>query len=473
MRDIMGKAGISRRSALAGAAGTLAACQALTPIPNVASKPNIVFILADDLGAFDLSCYGRPDYKTPSIDSLARDGAMLTRAYSNSSTCSPTRAALITGRYQNRLPMGNYDPLPPGKGLGLPAGTPTLPRQFKALGYATALVGKWHLGDIPEHGPLRHGYDEFFGFPDGAMDYHSHDLGDVLFPLPGAARLPKLYEGDALTLADGYATDLFTGRAVDFINRKSSAPFFLSLHYNAPHWPWQTRTDRAEGRHAEFNHDGGSPAIYAEMVRILDESVGKVLKALDANNVDQNTIVVFTSDNGGERFSYMWPLRGGKASLYEGGLRVPCLVRWPGRIRRASQSEQVAITMDWLPTLLAMAGGRADASYPSDGLDLSPMLTGAGPVERTLFWRTGGWAAVRSGPWKYVNNGLEHLYNLDTDETERANLKRRHPDIFAKLKSQWDAWNSQMTPIPSDALANPESARRAEALDPAPPSPSR
>lgn len=455
----------SRRSVISGALGAAAACQS-TEAQRAAAKPNIVFILADDLGAFDLSCFGRPDYKTPRIDSLAKDGIRLTAAYSNSATCSPTRTALITGRYQNRLMIGNYDPLPANRpDMMLPADKPTLASQLRSAGYATALVGKWHLGEIATAGPMRYGYDEFFGFPSGYIDYHSHDIvrGSPMFP---GLRQPSLFEGDKPASAEGYATDIFTERAVDFITRKRKHPFFLSLHYNAPHWPWQTREDKAAGRYADFNYDGGSAAIFAEMVATLDESVGRVLKALEANDVANNTIVVFTSDNGGERFSYLWPLRGAKGTLHEGGIRVPALVRWPGKIRRGAVTSQVAITMDWLPTLLGMAGVSPDPSYPSDGVDLSPVLLGR-PVtsERALYWRTGKWAAARRGSWKYVNDGYDYLFNLDNDQMERTNLKRRHAVEFSQLKAGWEAWNATMTPIPSDAAGNVESGRRSEALE--------
>lgn len=455
----------TRRAAVASAiaAGALGSGQAAAEN----RKPNIVFILADDLGAFDLSCYGRSDYRTPNIDSLARDGMKFVRGYANSSSCAPTRTALISGRYQNRFPIGS------GEGGGYPSETigyssdwPSLPSTLKRAGYRTALIGKWGLGELPTFSPNKSGYDEFFGLMGGSFDYWTHDAQVQLTN----ERRADLYENESPIQAEGYATDLFTDRACRFIEDNVDRPFLLSLHYNAPHWPWQTRSDRGQPRLTDFHAEGGSPAIYAEIMQALDEGVGRVLRTLQRQGLARDTIVIFTSDNDGERFSQMWPLRGEKGDLWEGGVRVPLLARWPGRIPRRRESDQVAISMDFLPTLATLAGVDVDASAPSDGLDLSAQLFGAASRPRTLFWKTPhDQLSALAYPWKFLRQGArEHLYNLDEDPSERANLKLRAPDTFARLRQQAETWSAEMLPTLPGLPRGIE--QTLEALDtPAPP----
>ncbi|MBB6096233.1 arylsulfatase A-like enzyme [Povalibacter uvarum] len=449
---------LTRRDFVVGAA-------ALGASPSMAAsvrQPNIVFILADDLGAGDLSCYGRPDYVTPNIDRLAAQGVRLTQSYANSCTCSPTRVALATGRYQNRLAVGNYDPLPRGVDVGLPVDHPTLASLLKRAGYETALIGKWHLGSIPKYSPLQRGYDEFFGISGGGADYFTH-ASAVLGP-----PVHDLFENDAPTRVEGYATDLFSARAVQFIKRRRSKPFFLSLHHTAPHWPWQTRDDRGGARVNDFHYDGGSPLIFAQMIAALDDGVGQVMKALRSAGVERDTIVIFTSDNGGERFSYNWPLRGEKFDLLEGGIRTPGIVRWPARIPKHSTSNQLVMSMDWLPTLLAAGSGVVDAVYPSDGIDVIPMLAKERAVqERTVFWRTQWAHAARRGSWKYYAHAdLEYLYDLAADESESANQRLKQPRIAAELREAYEAWNAAMQPIPPDAITPREAFERAKGMEP-------
>lgn len=452
---------VSRRAVLGGALATgLASCS--TSVRRAPRPPNIVFILADDLGAFDLSCYGRPDYQTPHIDSLARDGMKFRLAYANSSSCTPSRVGLISGQYQNRFVIGS------GEGGGYPSQTigydgqsPSLAHTLKRAGYRTALIGKWGLGELPAFGPNKSGYDEFFGLMSGGFDYWTHENG-----LAPSQHRQTLYENEIPVAAEGYATDMFSDRACAFIERSAAHPFLLSLHYTAPHWPWQTRTDRGSPRVSDFHHEGGSPAIYAEMVRAMDDGVGRVLQTLSHLGLARDTIVVFTSDNGGERFSMMWPLRGAKGDLWEGGTRVPLLARWPGRIARGSETDQVALSMDFLPTFAAIAGTETDPLAPPDGIDLSAQLFGAAAVERTVFWKTPDdrYSAL-SYPWKYLRLGTrEHLYNLEEDPTEHANLKLREPGIFARLKSELDTWSAQMLPALPPGLSD-DMVRNLEALE--------
>lgn len=407
-------------------------------------RPNFVFILADDLGAFDLSCYGREDYQTPQIDSLARRGMRFELGYANSSSCAPTRVGLISGRYQNRLLAGSGEGGGYTRGkIGYSGDLPSLPGLFKAAGYRTGLVGKWGIGELPDYGPRKSGYDEFFGLMGGGIDYWSHDFLDPLTPGP---RRPDLYELETPVEVDGYATDLFSDRACDFIRRNAHQPFMLSLHYTAPHWPWQTRVERGSLRKTDMHYEGGSPKIYRDMVLAMDHGIGRVLETLRKQRLEHDTVVIFTSDNGGERFSKMWPLRGGKGDLWEGGTRVPLIVSWPGRISAGTVSRQVAVSMDFLPTMAALAGIATDPSYPPDGIDFSPQLFGAPPVDRTIFWMTPGERlAALSHPWKYLRNDtLEYLYNLDEDPTEHANFKARDTAIFADLKARTSAWSAQM-----------------------------
>lgn len=449
------KALLSRRQLLAAAgAGALAtAMNKLAGAAVRAKTPNILFILADDLGYADLSCYGRREYRTPNIDSLAEQGLKLTHGYSNSSICSPTRCALITGRYQYRLPIGLHEPLPRNATLGLPPGHPTLPSLLRSIGYRTALIGKWHLGTAPERGPLQHGYERFFGVHGGAVDYFTHE-----FAVPPTGE-SQLYENASRIERNGYLTDLLTSEAIEEIEHSAAGqqPFFLSLHYTAPHWPWEGPQDEAVSKSLRtiFHTDGGSLETYATMVRSLDDGVGRVLRSLSRLQLERDTIVVFTSDNGGERFSDMWPFTGMKAELLEGGIRIPTLVRWPGRIAAGSESEQVMMTMDWLPTLLAAAEGHVDTKFPPDGENLLPVLLGETPAHpRTLYWRfkANEQAAVRSGHWKYLKIGAnEFLFDVVKDPRERANLSHRHPEKFENLKAAYAAWDKTMLQYPADS----------------------
>lgn len=417
------------------------------------TKPNIIFILADDLGYADLSVYGQRHFETPQLDKLAKQGVRFTQAYANSAVCSATRFGLITGRYQYRLRGGLEEPLSSSNNnIGLPPEHPTLPSLLKQQGYSTALFGKWHLGSLPTFGPLKSGYDIFFGNYGGALDYFTHKTN------VGSDAKEGLFEGEVPVEKVGYYTDLIAERAVDYISAHDKKnPFLLSLHFTAPHWPWEGPEDEAVAQQIKslFHYEGGSLETYGKMVQSLDAAVGRVLKALDNRGLSKNTIVIFTSDNGGERFSDTWPFTGQKTELLEGGIRVPTIVRWPAAIKGGQVSDQVAITMDWLPTLVSAAGGTPDPAYPSDGENLLPILLNAEPTKtRTLFWRYKGnnQRAVRSGDWKYLQiAGNEFLFNLAEDVRERANYAERNPEVFKQLKQQWDDWNKTMLEIPEEA----------------------
>jgi len=292
-----------------------------------AAKPNIVFILADDLGYADLGVYGQHDFKTPHLDRLASQGLRFTQAYSNSAVCSATRFGLITGRYQYRLRGGLEEPIAGASDtIGLPPEHPTLPSLLKKAGYKTTLIGKWHLGFLPKFSPLKSGYDEFFGNYGGAVDYFTHKGG------VGDQVREDLWEGEVPVHEVGYYTDVLADRASAYLKKQNqNQPFLLSLHFTAPHWPWEGPHDEAVARELKslFHYDGGSLAKYGEIVEALDAAVGRVLKTLDEQGLADNTIVIFTSDNGGERFSHNWPFSGQKTELLEGGIRVAALARAP------------------------------------------------------------------------------------------------------------------------------------------------
>jgi arylsulfatase A-like enzyme len=410
------------------------------------ARPNIIFILADDMGWGDLSCYGRPDYRTPNLDLLASQGTRFTDAYSASAVCTPTRCGYITGRYPARFRIGLEEPLPATNlDVGLEPGQPTIASRLKQGGYETALIGKWHLGFRPEWGPNAHGFDEFFGILAGAGDYflHKNGLGQA-----------DLYENLTPVERNGYLTELLTERAISYVQKRRSAPFFLSLHYTAPHWPWQgpkggepvTFTDKTI--EPVSMGGGGSLKLYAEMMRSLDEGVGRVMKAVRDAGIDKKTLVIFTSDNGGERFSYQWPFSGRKGDLLEGGIRVPAIVRWPGTVPANRITQQMAITMDWTATICAAAKTETSPGPSLDGIDLLPVIKGTSPLrDRTFFWRIYDQDAVRDGKWKFFRNGeVRRLFDLSFDQHEQADFGKSHPEVLERLMREFDQWNKEMLP---------------------------
>jgi arylsulfatase A-like enzyme len=425
-------------------------------------RPNIVFIVADDLGFADLGCYGGRDAEfgavSPVLDRLAANGMKFTQGYSNSPVCSPTRFALMTGRYQYRLRGAAEEPInSKSRGssvLGLPPEHPTLPSLLKASGYRTALAGKWHLGYPPSFSPLRSGYEEFFGPMSGGVDYFTHCAWT------GAH---DLWSGEDEKKEVGYLTDLISKRAVDFVNRMAGAPapFFLSVHYTAPHWPWETRGDEAlaqEVKNNLFHLHGGNIHTYRRMIHHMDEGIGWLIDALRANGALDNTLVVFTSDNGGERFSDNWPLVGGKMDLTEGGIRVPWIAHWPAVIPAGAVSAQQCMTMDWSATLLDAAGVPAHANYPLDGISLARVLREPGHnFRRPLYWRMNhrDQRALRDGNWKYLRvDGHDYLFDIPSDERERANRAALEPLRLADMREAWEEWNRGMPPIPPDATVS-------------------
>lgn len=424
-----------------------------------AKRPNILFILGDDLGWADLSSYGAPHIKTPHLDRLARQGVRFTQAYSGSATCSPTRFSLYTGRFPGRTKGGLAEPIG-DRSVGLDPTHPTLASLLRDAGYSTALIGKWHCGYLPDYSPTKSGWDEFFGNFGGALEYYSK-LG-----LAGEYDLyaGNIREGDAEYKDLRYYTRILTERASEYVLRDhGDKPWLLNLNFTTPHWPWIADGDEQESAEvvrkiksgqagALFHLDGGSVEKYTEMVQDLDRSIGAVLDALKESGQERDTLVFFASDNGGERFSYNWPLSGNKASLQEGGIRVPTIVRWPVRLDGGQVSHEPVFTPDWTATLLEIGGARPHPAYPLDGTSLAPyLLKGEELDERELFWRVRGERALRRGDWKYYRGkgGSDQLFNLAQDQREQANRALDQPALLAELRSAWERTDEQLLPYPT------------------------
>ena len=417
------------------------------------NQPNIIYIMTDDMGYADLSCYGRKDYQTPNLDKLASQGVKFMNAYAAAPVCTPTRVAFMTGRYPAKTPLGLKEPIEWSSKdslEGLSPEYPSIATGLKKAGYQTFLVGKWHLGFIPEYSPMRNGFDYFFGFKGGGIDYISHRS-----PRGGSA---DLFENDKPVVIEGYMTDLLMNKTIEIIKQKHTRPFFISLMFNAPHWPWQAPGDKAYPDTTGWT-TGGSAAVYAAMMKSLDDAMGSIMKTLDADQkLAKNTVVIFTSDNGGERFSDMGIYKGMKMQLWEGGIREPAFIRWPGKIKANSTTNQVITTMDWTATILSIAG--AKASVPLDGIDIMPIVTGKKKEQdRTLYWRIfqrRQHKAMRDGKWKYMQDekGVEYLYDLTIDPSEKNNLKEKEPTVFETLKKKYAVWESTvLTPIPLSTSA--------------------
>jgi len=414
-----------------------------------ASRPNIVLIITDDVGYGDIGSYGAPDIKTPNIDSLAKAGVRFTQFYANASSCTPTRAGLISGRYQQRYslerPLGHASSA--DAKLGLPATGQSLPQLLRKQGYATALFGKWHLGYLPEFSPKAHGFDSFFGFKAGFTDYYQHTDG---------GGQPDLFEDERPVTASGYMTDLITERSVKFIGDHPKAPFFLEVAYNAAHWPYQdpdrpSTAIRNAAHLLPYDENTDTRAAYVKIMERADRGVGQILAALDRAGVSQNTLVVFTNDNGGEWLSRNAPLFNRKFSLYEGGIRVPAIIRWPGHVPAGAVTSQVGVTMDLSATFLTAAGAPAPPDGKLEGIDIIPLIqAGAKPQSRTLFWRvtTAGLnqRAVRDGDWKLLLDGTARvmLFDVSKDLGERDDVAASNTAVVRRMHQKLLAWEKDV-----------------------------
>jgi len=450
-----------------------------------ADRPNVVILLADDLGYGELGCYGGTEIPTPNIDSLARDGVRLTSGYVTAPYCAASRAGLLTGRYQTRFgfefnPIGatNDDPQ-----IGLPVEERTIADKLRDAGYATALVGKWHLGATAAYHPQRRGFDEFYGFlheghyfvpppwngtttwlrrnalPDGSQGRWTSPDGRIIWSTHMGHREPD-YDANNPILRNSqpvaesrHLTDAITQEAVNFIDRHQSQPFFLLAAYNAVHSPLQ-----GAGAYMErFGHiEDIQRRIFAAMLAHLDDGVGDVLDALKAHGLDEQTIVVFLSDNGGptrELTSSNRPLRGEKGQLYEGGMRVPFVIRWPGTVPPGGTDDRMMSSLDLNATIRAAAVLGEDDRLAADGVDLAPYLSGAlsSPPRDVLYWRMGTGAALRQGQWKIVRPGRRgggaarwQLYDLAADLGETEDLAERDPERLSDMVEVWSRLNEQM-----------------------------
>ena len=417
------------------------------PAADAAPRPNVLLIMTDDMVYADLGSYGGKDIKTPNLDRLARDGVRLTDAYANGVLCSPTRAALISGRYPQRNAIETA--LGPEGTRGLAVSEASLPQLLKNAGYQTALIGKWHLGGTvtggaKNGGPRAHGFDQFFGLMGSHVDYWHHNRGP---------KSEDLWENETQISMDGqYLTTLITERSIQFVEQSAAArqPFFLDVAYNAPHWPYN-RPDQpspAPGSGAHVLANAENPptrADYASMLEAVDGGVGRIVQTVARLGLTDNTIVIFTNDNGGEWLSNNGPLFNRTWTVWEGGIRVPAIVKWPGRIRGGSTSDQAAITFDWSASILAAAGVDVPSSY--EGMNLLPILEGrVQKRERTFFWRSAPGSnrtqsAVRQGDWKLVVDANHLLlYNLRDDIGERHDRTAQRPDIVRRLRPMLADW---------------------------------
>ncbi len=420
--------------------------------------PNIVFILSDDQGYGDLGCYGAPDLKTPHIDGLAAKGVRFTQYYANGPECTPTRTALMTGRYQQRVGglecaigttnVGRYDDairLAEAHDLGLPVSESVLPGALKDAGYRMAVYGKWHLGYERKFLPLRHGFEHFVGILGGHCDYFHY------CEITGAK---TLYENDKPVTDDRYMTDLITEESVEFIRRqRGDRPFFLYVAYTAPHSPYQGPTDRKPERVPKEAWNQGTRGQYCTLVEHMDKGVGQILATLDERGLADDTVVFFVSDNGGAKQARNAPFSGTKGGLFEGGIRVPCMVRWPGVIPPATVCDQPCITFDLTRSIVRIAGGQEPAK-PFDGIDIVRHVVEKRPaLERTLFWRARRgertWRAVRDGDLKYLSKRdgdalQEWLFDLATDPGEKTDLLAAKPAEATRLKGLVAAWESEV-----------------------------
>lgn len=427
-----------------------AACAAFAASP---SRPNVLLIIADDLGYGELSCQGNPEIPTPHIDSIAKNGIRFTNGYVSGPYCSPTRAGLMTGRYQQRYGH-EFNPGPAEQAVenfGLPLQETTLPQRLKAAGYATGMFGKWHLGYRPAFHPLKRGFDEYFGFLGGAHSYLNAAADPANPILRGTTVVDKL----------DFTTEAFARETASFIERHRNNPWFAYLPFNAVHAPLEVPEKYRERMHGITD---ARRRTFAGMLVAMDDAIGTVLAKLAELKLEENTIVFFISDNGGptaQTTSGNGPLRGFKSQTWEGGIRVPWMVQWKGHFPAGRVDDRPVIQLDVLPTALAVAGVETKPEWKIDGVNLLPYLTGTknGAPHDALYWRFGGQIALRQGDWKLVKGvgpgeaterqgratvaGAE-LYNLKDDIGEKKNLAAQNPEKVRELAALWTKWDSEL-----------------------------
>ncbi len=427
---------------------TLLLCTLLAPSATLLAqeKPNIILIMADDLGYGDISCFGNKTIKTPNIDRMAAEGIKMTDFHTNGAVSSPTRAALMTGRYQQRSGVTGVITAANHRDVGLALDEFTMAEALKECGYTTAAYGKWHLGYAPEFNPVNQGFDHFEGYVAGNIDFHSH-IDEAMYD--------DWWNGTTLEDEEGYVTDLIGDKAVKFITEHKDEPFFLYLPHEAPHYPIQGRNspairgDKAPKNQPKMNREE-TLEVYKEMIEVMDETIGNLLDALVENGLTENTIVIFTSDNGGQSSrATNAPMSGGKGGLLEGGHRVPMVVWSPG-IQLAPMTPYVytstVTTMDLFPAFVSLAGGKAPKNL--DGVNFLPALKkGKDVAKRDLFWATENSKAMRQGEWKMIVKGESvKLFNLADDITESNDLAAQYPQRAAAMAKAIDAWFLEVQP---------------------------
>jgi len=407
-------------------------------------KPNIILIVADDMGYGDCSCFGSKTIHTPNIDSIAKNGVRLSDFHSNGAVCSPTRAALLTGRYQQRSGIEGVISAQNHRDVGLPSEELTFGDLLKTGGYATALFGKWHLGYDEKFNPTHRGFDEFVGFVSGNIDYFSHidQMGNE-----------DWWQSDLLKPEEGYTTDLVTEHGMRFITENHDKPFCLYLAHECPHYPYQGPKDKSyrtigTGRQVPINGPREDKlAAYKEMMESMDEGIGKIMQCVRDSDIEEDTLIVFFSDNGPSGPGSTGSLRGGKGTLWEGGHRIPAAACWKGVIPAGIESDIPCIGMDLFPTMMAMAEIKIPDELTIDGLDIMAVMKGEEVnLDRDLYWRQRKQKAIRSGKWKLVidgANGDSHeLYNLEADLSETNNMILQYPEMARELEikiTQWEA----------------------------------
>ena len=399
--------------------------------------------MADDLGYGDLSCYGNTEFKTPNINKLASQGMKFTDYHSNGAVCTPTRAALLTGRYQQRCGLEAVLTVQPkNRNKGMDTSEVTFAKILKEAGYKVGLFGKWHLGYLKKYNPLNFGFDKFKGYLSGNVDYHSHYDQSGKF---------DWWHNKELVEEKGYTTDLITQHTVNYIKKNKNNPFCIYVAHEAPHYPFQGRNDKADRfRDKKFPNHGtrkDKKNAYKEMILALDDSVGEIVETVDRLNLKKNTFIFFCSDNGGlKNIASNGSLKGHKGTLWEGGHRVPAIAYWPGKINPGIVSDELIMSMDLLSTIMSITGIEYSNTPGFDGVDFSKALfENKKLAERTVFWRFRKFKAVRKGKWKLIiNDGSEFLFNLSEDLEEKNNLIREELEIAAVLKNELVEWENNV-----------------------------
>ncbi len=415
-------------------------------------QPNIVIIMADDLGYADLGCQGSKDIKTPHIDGLAKNGVRCTNGYAAAPIGAPSRAALLTGRYPQRFGLEFNPPRNPISDWGLPLSETSLASLLSSAGYATGLVGKWQLGsDNPRH-PQARGFQEFFGFLDGSLFYQEGLTVPTRGSIPVTVPWPNgILRGTQTVNEKDYLTDAFTREAVAFIGKNAKQPFFLFASYNAPHTPLEV-TDQYLDRVTGITSGDHRRRVYAAMITALDDGVGAIVGKLKETGALQDTLIVFLSDNGGIP-GYISPasnapLIGTKTELLEGGIRVPFLVQWPSKLLAGKVYDPMVSVLDIVPTALAAAGAIPKNGLPLDGVDLAAYLSGdrAEAPHQSLFWRYGDRWAVREGNYKLIKYRTDplQLFDLSADIGEAHDIAAAEPQVVSRLQERWGKWNSEL-----------------------------